>query len=126
MDDFFCLFDCVATNVGGGEIWTVGNASHPEITRAWTKRNTDQLATNKIVKLKPSSKPGNLPLIWEISAEAQPDSFGRACRDNCATAQAMAEDLEWSNPDDLLTHKQVVEILEVMQAQMLRVMSLLR
>jgi hypothetical protein len=37
-----------------------------------------------------------------------------------------AEQLEWSNPDDLLTHKQVVEILEVMQAQMLRVMSLLR
>ena len=38
----------------------------------------------------------------------------------------MTEQLEWSNPDDLLTHKQVVEILEVMQAQMLRVMSLLR
>lgn len=36
------------------------------------------------------------------------------------------EQIEWSNPDDLLTHKQVVEILEVMQAQMLRVMSLLR
>ena len=50
--------------------------SHPEFTRAWTKRNTDQLATNKIVKLKPSARPGYLPLIWQVSTETQPDSFG--------------------------------------------------
>lgn len=36
------------------------------------------------------------------------------------------EEMEWQHPDDLLAQKQVVEILEVMQAQMLRVMSLLR
>lgn len=161
MNDFFCLFDCVATNVAGGQIWTVGNASHPEIDRAWTKLNLDQLATNKIVRLKPSTKPGNLPLIWEVSSETQPDSFGQAVRDNCATKIAMdtrlepgvniepgmveefgqpIEELQWSNPERLLTDKHLLESAEVLmahlkqngeineaaQAILLRWMSLLR
>lgn len=86
---FFTLFECVAKNVGGGEIWSVGNANHPHVKKAWTKRNLDQLATGKCVKLQPPSITGNLPLISEISSKAESASFVQAVRDNCATVLAL-------------------------------------
>lgn len=85
----FCLFDHVANTPSGGQIWTCGNANFPEINKAFTKLRLNELASNKIVRLKAPDKQGLLPFIWDVLPEVQPESFGQACRDNCATAIAL-------------------------------------
>ena len=146
----FCLFDHVADTPSGGQIWTCGNANFPEINKAFTKLRLNELASNKIVRLKAPDKQGLLPFIWDVLPEVQPESFGQACRDNCATAIAIEhrygpgtviqpdmfesygaplaeviktlipkEELEYGTPEELITHKQALEKVELLHAQLL-------
>ena len=74
-------------------------------------------------------KEGALVLLQQLEGVNLPaviDVVGHMPMPLQLTTAAQQEDMEWTGPETLMTQKQVVEILEVMQAQMLRVMSLLR
>ena len=74
-------------------------------------------------------KEGTLVLMKKLEGLSLPaviDVVGQMPMPLQLATTAQQEDMEWTGPETLMTQKQVVEICEVMHANLLRVMSLLR
>lgn len=117
-----------------GQLVGIANASDTTTRVAFTKRYQGQLNRGDLVTLEASAIEGNKPMVKWVHPETQPESFVQAVENNCATKIAVEtrlepgvniepgmveefgqpiEELEWSNPDRLLTDKKLLERLEV-------------